>query len=164
MFHTSLLFILQRRYLVRSTHHSCGILLTILITQASDYLLNRLLGHLTSTCNSVIVVVYVCLQHIVICIDLLQFLSCQWAYFSDSVQHVLSHVLISILLEYFSWKWLFLILRCMDKVAEVSSLTSNWTVKVLAGNCSEVSNFYLLCCFYLLLSFLLLLCFVINFL
>ena len=83
-----------------------------------------------------------------------------WLDFSDTIKHVLSHILMSILLENFSWKLLLFVLNSVDKVAVITSVASHWPVVVLTWNSSVVPNFDLLSINFLLL--LQLLCFLVN--
>ena len=55
------------------------------------------------------------------------------------VQHILSHVFVSVLLEHISGKRLFIVSDYMDEVTKLSSGTSLWSMIIFARNGTVVS-------------------------
>lgn len=85
----------------------------------------------------------------------LQLLYHVWHYFSDRIQHILPHVLVTESLKDISRKLFSFELRCMNEVAVVTSGAPLRPMIVLARYCPVVSNLDLSEC-HLLLSLLLL--------
>ena len=86
--------------------------------------------------------IYEILKHEVISVRLLKIFGCLRSDLSYSIQHILPHVLISILLKHLSRQLLFLVLSSMYKMAEISSLTPHRPMIVLARNSPIISNLY----------------------
>jgi len=80
------------------------------------------------------------LKHEIVGVCLHHFLEGRRTHLLDGVQHVLAHVLISVLLKHFSGQLLPLVLHCMDEVAVVSSGAPCWPMVVLARHCSVVAR------------------------
>lgn len=118
----------------------------------------RLWLHLLRRCftfNFCIVLINILLYLEVISILFFEFIPFALVDFSYSIYHIFAHIFGSKHLKNFSWQCLELIVRCMNKMAEIPSITSVWAMKIFTWNGSIISNFDFSICI-LFLSFLLL--------
>ena len=88
--------------------------------------------------NFSVVVANEVLEHEIISFGSFEFFTRFRIYLSNRFKHVVFHILISILLECFSWQLLLFKMRSVDKAAEITSLAALWAMKILTGHCSEI--------------------------
>jgi hypothetical protein len=106
----------------------------------------RLVGHCALswgwhfTSHFGIVCINKVLKHEVIGILSHEFLCRLRVHLTNGIKHVLSHVFISVLLEYFTRERLLFVLGCVDEVAEVISLATLRPVVIFAGNSPVIAN------------------------
>lgn len=81
------------------------------------------------------------LEHEIVCLGSLEFLTWVRIYIPNCLKHVGFHILISILLEGLSWQLLLFKMRSVDKAAEITSLAALWAMEILTGHCSEIGYF-----------------------
>ena len=150
------------RLLLWKAHHSGRSDLRHWLGIGYHLLWSMRLWSLATACYSVVVIVNISLHHKVISVYLLELLRCLRIDLSYAVQHILSHILVSILLKYIPWQWLFFILRSMNKMTKVASLTSHRSMKILTRHSPKVTHFYRYGGFDLLLSLHLFLSFTVD--
>jgi hypothetical protein len=90
--------------------------------------------------NGSIMSINIILKLKIVCISTNQLLAILFIHNFNGIQHVFSHVFVSVFLEHVSGKWLLIVGYNMDEMTELSTCAACGSMVILARNGSVISN------------------------